>query len=86
MSETGDTSANLRRLEAALERIAQAARRRPPAAPQTTTTEPESRPAPGESADESQPWAPVSNHDEAVLKIDEIIGGLRNALGIERNG
>jgi hypothetical protein len=85
MSETGDTSANLRRLETALERIAQAARRRPPAAPQTTA-EPENKPAPSESADESQPWAPVSNHDEAVLKIDEIIGGLRNALGIERNG
>jgi hypothetical protein len=84
MSETGDTSANLRRLETALERIAQAARRRPPA-PQTPA-EPESKPAPSGSADESQPWAPASNHDEAVLKIDEIIGGLRNALGIERNG
>ncbi|WP_158806232.1 MULTISPECIES: hypothetical protein [unclassified Acidisoma] len=84
MSETGDTSANLRRLEAALERIAQAARRRPPA-PQPAA-EPESRPAPRDSADKTQPWAPASNHDEAVLKIDEIIGGLRNALGIERNG
>jgi hypothetical protein len=84
MSETGDTSANLRRLETALERIAQAARRRPPA-PQPTA-QPEIKPAQSESADETQPWAPASNHDEAVLKIDEIIGGLRNALGIERNG
>jgi hypothetical protein len=75
MAEYEDTSAALRRLEAALERIAaHVARPRPSFAAQDEL----SREFPsGEVAE-----GPV--HHEIVTKLDDLIGGLRTALGIER--
>ena len=78
MAEHEDTSAALRRLEAALNRIAaQVARPRPSFVIQNRD----------DPASEGQdvpmgPDEPVRH--EIVTKLDDLIGGLRNALGIER--
>jgi hypothetical protein len=75
MAENEDTSAALRRLEAALNRIAaQVARPRPSSSVQ-------------DGMDQTMP--PQESQDgaarhEIVSKLDDLIGGLRNALGIER--
>jgi hypothetical protein len=75
MAENDDTSAALRRLEAALNRIAaQVARPRPISAIQ----DPQDMPTPGGEGQEGP-----ARH-EIVTKLDDLIGGLRNALGIER--
>jgi len=75
MAENEDTSAALRRLEAALNRIAaQVARPRPNASVQDGMDQ---AAPPQESQDG------VARH-EIVSKLDDLIGGLRNALGIER--
>ncbi|WP_419759769.1 hypothetical protein [Acidisoma sp.] len=74
MAEHEDTSAALRRLEAALNRIAaQIARPRPSFSLQNPATDDPAREGEGEPA-----------HHEIVTKLDDLIGGLRNALGIER--
>jgi hypothetical protein len=81
MAEHDDTSAALRRLEAALNRIAaQVATPRPHFATQA-------RPDQDLPANDSQHVH--DNQDgptrhEIVTKLDDLIGGLRNALGIER--
>ncbi len=76
MAEHEDTSAALRRLEAALNRIAaQVARPRPFSAALDT---PDGPSAAGGSAD-----APPRH--EIVTKLDDLISGLRNALGGERH-
>ena len=80
MAEHEDTSAALRRLEAALNRIAaQVARPRPPSAMQA-------RPHPDAAgiADEPQDNDNDPSNHEIVTKLDDLIGGLRSALGIER--
>jgi hypothetical protein len=75
MAEHEDTSAALRRLEAALNRIAaQVARPRPAAAIHDR---------PGEASADSQDQDGPAHH-EIVTKLDDLIGGLRTALGIER--
>lgn len=76
MAEHEDTSAALRRLEAALNRIAaQVAKPRPvPSTPET----PDYQTAPGETLD-----SPARH--EIVTKLDDLITGLRSALGIERH-
>jgi len=75
MAEYDDTSAALRRLEAALNRIAaQVARPRPISANQ----DPQALPAAGGEGQEGP-----ARH-EIVTKLDDLIGGLRNALGVER--
>jgi hypothetical protein len=76
MAEHEDTSAALRRLEAALNRIAaQVAKPRPVAAVQDTPQ--------GDAAAEESGNA-MARH-EVVTKLDDLIGGLRGALGIERH-
>lgn len=78
MAEYEDTSAALRRLEAALNRIAvQVAKPRP-----VSADEPLSPDEPAASATA----APVDDRTrhEIVAKLDDLIGGLRNALGLER--
>jgi hypothetical protein len=75
MAEHEDTSAALRRLEAALNRIAaQVARPRPLSAIQTH---------PDPDAPDGEPRHDPTHH-EIVTKLDDLIGGLRSALGIER--
>ena len=75
MAEHEDTSAALRRLEAALNRIAaQVARPRSISALQNSL---DHDALAGDHQDE-----PV--HHEIVTKLDDLIGGLRSALGIER--
>ena len=81
MAEHEDTGAALRRLEAALNRIAaQVARPRPTSALQN-------RPDHDAPASESQDVLETEDRParhEIVTKLDDLIGGLRNALGIER--
>ncbi len=75
MAEYEDTSAALRRLEAALNRIAaHVARPRPSFAAQEEL-------GPDLSARE---FPEGSARHEIVTKLDDLIGGLRSALGIER--
>jgi hypothetical protein len=75
MAEHEDTSAALRRLEAALNRIAaQVARPRPPSALQNRLDQ--------DALSGDTPDAPARH--EIVTKLDDLIGGLRTALGIER--
>jgi hypothetical protein len=75
MAENEDTSAALRRLETALNRIAaHVARPRPSLATQ-------------DSPDQDAPIGETPNgaaRHEIVTKLDDLIGGLRSALGIER--
>ncbi len=76
MAEIEDTSAALRRLEAALNRIAaQVAKPRPVLALQDN--------AERDATTVDGPNEPVRH--EIVTKLDDLIGGLRNALGIERH-
>lgn len=76
MAEHEDTSAALRRLEAALNRIAaQVTRPRPVSA---TPDNQDHDAITGESPD-----APARH--EIVTKLDDLINGLRGALGIERH-
>jgi outer membrane protein TolC len=76
MAEIEDTSAALRRLEAALNRIAaQVAKPRPVIALQDN--------AERDATAGDGPNEPVRH--EIVTKLDDLIGGLRNALGIERH-
>jgi hypothetical protein len=86
MAEHEDTGAALRRLEAALNRIAAQV-----AKPRSTFVIPD-QPNRAAAADESQDAVPnreaasqagPSRH-EIVTKLDDLIGGLRTALGIER--
>jgi hypothetical protein len=77
MAEYEDTSAALRRLEAALNRIAvQVANPRPVSADEPLSLEPAA----------VATAAPVDDRTrhEIVAKLDDLIGGLRNALGVER--
>ena len=75
MAENEDTSAALRRLEAALNRIAaHVARPRPISAASDSLGQ-------DSATDESQTSA---ERHEIVTKLDDLIGGLRSALGIER--
>ena len=75
MAEHEDTSAALRRLEAALNRIAaQVARPHPFSAIQDRPDETEL----GHEAEDGP------SHHEIVTKLDDLIGGLRSALGIQR--
>ncbi len=80
MAEHEDTSAALRRLEAALNRIAAQVARPRPASP--TQTHPDDA-TPDHSqlihGDEDEPF-----RHEIVTKLDDLITGLRSALGIER--
>jgi hypothetical protein len=75
MADIDDTSAALRRLEAALNRIAaHVAKPRPaPAFPDGADVTTAAHLAAAEPA-----------RHEIVTKLDDLIGGLRNALGIER--
>lgn len=74
MAEFEETGAALRRLEAALNRIAaQVGKPRPAAASHAET---EAAATPTEQ--------PLPRH-EIETKLDDLIGGLRSALGIERN-
>jgi hypothetical protein len=75
MAEYEDTSAALRRLEAALDRIAAHVAR--PRASFATQDE-LSQDLPSGDMPEG-----AARH-EIVTKLDDLIGGLRNALGIER--
>jgi hypothetical protein len=78
MAEHEDTSAALRRLEAALNRIAaRIAGPRPASAIQNRLDQD----APPNDIHEADDGA--ARH-EIVTKLDDLIGGLRNALGIER--
>jgi hypothetical protein len=75
MAENEDTGAALRRLEAALNRIAaQVAKPRPVPAFYEN---------PDQAAAGGLPDEPARH--EIVTKLDDLIGGLRNALGIERH-
>ncbi len=76
MAEIEDTSAALRRLEAALNRIA--AQVAKPRAVPAFQDHAEQDAVTGDSPDQ-----PV-RHD-IVTKLDDLIGGLRTALGIERH-
>ena len=80
MAEHEDTSAALRRLEAALNRIAaQVARPRPASLIQAG---PDEAPAPdGQLVDDGENRP--ARH-EIVSKLDDLIVGLRSALGMER--
>jgi hypothetical protein len=81
MAEHEDTSAALRRLEAALNRIAaQVARPRPVFAVQTS---PDQDP-PANDIQHSPDGDDGPSRHEIVTKLDDLIGGLRSALGIER--
>jgi len=76
MAEHGDTSAALRRLEAALNRIAaHVAKSRPHSTQQDAASEPLS---------DELPFEPPVRADIAT-KIDDLIGGLRTALGTSRS-
>jgi hypothetical protein len=75
MAENEDTGAALRRLEAALNRIAaQIAKPRPIPAFHENQDQAETSELPEEPA-----------RHEIVTKLDDLIGGLRSALGIERH-
>ncbi|MBW4024361.1 MAG: hypothetical protein HIU92_14755 [Proteobacteria bacterium] len=76
MAEHEDTSAALRRLEAALNRIAAQVAR--PRHVSSTPDHPDHGVETGETLD-----APVRH--EIVTKLDDLINGLRGALGIERH-
>lgn len=81
MAEYEETSLALRRLEAALNRIAvQVAKPRPVSADDTVS------PEPAGAATAAPIAAPVDDQTrhEIVAKLDDLIGGLRNALGLER--
>ncbi|MCB8875168.1 hypothetical protein [Acidisoma silvae] len=81
MAEFEDTSVALGRLEAALNRIAaQVGKPRPASAPSETDDTDAAQPAaaaPAAAADDIP-------RQEIAAKLDDLIGGLRNALGIER--
>jgi hypothetical protein len=78
MAEHDDTSAALRRLEAALNRIAaQVARPRP------ISTLHDSLDQDIPTGDRQDIQDGPARH-EIVTKLDDLIGGLRTALGIER--
>lgn len=85
MAEYEDTSAALRRLEAALNRIAaQVAKPRPVPAGDAALGEGEA-----EAAAQSPGAAPAASVDdqtrhEIVAKLDDLIGGLRSTLGLNR--
>ncbi len=91
MAENEDTSAALRRLEAALNRIAaQVATPRPafatPSRPDQDAPADASH-APTSPAHDSEDLLDVEagrTRHEIVTKLDDLIGGLRSALGIER--
>jgi hypothetical protein len=74
MAENEDTGAALRRLEAALNRIA------------AQVAKPRAIPTVHENQDQAAADLPdePARH-EIVTKLDDLIGGLRNALGIERH-
>ena len=86
MAENEDTSAALRRLEAALNRIAaQVATPRPAFA--TPCRPDQDAPPHASPAHDSQDLLDVEEgrtRHEIVTKLDDLIGGLRSALGIER--
>jgi hypothetical protein len=76
MAENGDTSAALRRLEAALNRIAaHVAKPRPLSTHQDAASGP---------ASDELPYEQPLRADIAT-KIDDLIGGLRTALGTSRS-
>lgn len=86
MAEFEDTSAALGRLEAALNRIAaQVGKPRPLPAPDPSAN-PQSVALDG-SRHDGAPIAPIDDtpRQEIAAKLDDLIGGLRNALGIERH-
>ncbi|GAB0118520.1 hypothetical protein [Acidisoma sp. 7E03] len=85
MSEYEDTSAALRRLEAALNRIAaQVAKPRTvPAAEATPGDDVADHAAAPSRAAFAAPVDDQTRH-EVVAKLDDLIGGLRSALGIAR--
>ncbi|HTI00645.1 MAG TPA: hypothetical protein VL752_06820 [Acidisoma sp.] len=86
MAEYEDTSAALRRVEAALNRIAaQVAKPRPASADETVSFEGPAKETAAEPAGVATA-APVDDQTrhEIVTKLDDLIGGLRNALGLER--
>jgi hypothetical protein len=72
MAENGDTSAALRRLESALNRIAAHV-----AKPRPLSTHQDA------ASDDVTPEQPV--RAEIATKIDDLIGGLRTALGTSRS-
>lgn len=85
MAEYEDTSAALRRLEAALNRIAaQVAKPRPVPAAETASGDGVADGAADLTG--AAAAAPVDDQTrhEVVAKLDDLIGGLRNALGIAR--
>jgi hypothetical protein len=76
MADNDDTSAALRRLEAALNRIAAQV-----AKPRFVSSFQDSEQT---DAGDGRPQDEPERH-EIVTKLDDLIGGLRNALGIERH-
>jgi hypothetical protein len=78
MAEHEDTSVALRRLEAALNRIAAQVARPRPASPIRT------RPDQDAPANDSQLGEDGQDRHEIVTELDDLIIGLRSALGIER--
>ncbi len=81
MAENEDTSAALRRLEAALNRIAaQVATPRPAFAPPHRPDQD----APAQAGQDVLDMEEGRTRHEIVTKLDDLIGGLRSALGIER--
>ncbi|MCB8882469.1 hypothetical protein ACELLULO517_19635 [Acidisoma cellulosilytica] len=84
MAEFEDTSLALGRLEAALNRIAaQVGKPRPALAFDPSETD-GTLPAQPAVAAAPAPAADETPRQEIVAKLDDLIGGLRNALGIER--
>lgn len=79
MAEIEDTRAALARLEAALSRIAALGAKPRPAA----LLDQEGAGDPAAESAEAAAAAEATRH-EIVSKLDDLIGGLRNALGIER--
>lgn len=86
MAEYEDTSAALRRLEAALNRIAaQVAKPRPVSADEPVSLEgPVASTATDTAGAASAAMVDDRTRHEIVAKLDDLIGGLRNALGLER--
>ena len=87
MAEFEDTSAALGRLEAALNRIAaQVGKPRPLPAPDPSA-DAQSLALDGHRHDGAPVLAAVDDtpRQEIAAKLDDLIGGLRNALGIERH-
>jgi hypothetical protein len=80
MAEHEDTSTALRRLEAALNRIAAQVARPRPASP-IQTSPGDTPPSDPQLVDDGEDRPP---RHEIVTKLDDLIVGLRSALGIER--